>query len=426
VRIFIQANRSFTIYLREKAMKSGIFINLSLFALLAFFLVACNLPIGGEPTPDPGLVFTQAAQTSAVLPTNPPSTVPPTVIITQVSPTLPVATPTATPTTAPTSTPTMTATPAGGICSDQIEFVSDVTIPDDTELLVAEEFVKTWRLKNTGTCTWTNAYALVFINGDQLSGTSPSPLTGSTAPGAMLDVSVSMKAPGTTGNYKGNWELRNPGGINFGTGKNSDQPFYVQIKVVEGVSELNLGAPTWRDPMDNATNWYLLDTANTKFSMDDGKLVMKSIKPGAGEEWGLSNRPSMNDYYLQATFITGEACSGLDRYGLLGRAPDPNKGYVLEFSCDGRYRLYKWDGTTYTALQEWRSAGSIKSGANQTNVMGLWMQENELRVYANAHLLAEFSDDTYDKGQFGLAVGSANTENFIASVDLVEYWEFDQ
>jgi hypothetical protein len=153
---------------------------------------------------------------------------------------------------------------------------------------------------------------------------------------------------------------------------------------------------------------------------------MKSIKPGGGEEWGISNRPAMQDYYLQATFITDDVCSGLDRYGLLARAPDPNKGYVYEFTCDGHYRLYKWDGTTYSALQEWRSVASIKTGANQTNIMGFWMEGSTLRLYANGHKIAEFTDDTYDKGQFGLAIGSANTENFTVSVDLVEYWELGE
>jgi hypothetical protein len=408
-------------------MKTPTLLTLSIFAFGVFLLTSCNLPGASCATPDPGLAYTQAAQTSEALPTTEPPTVLPTVIVSTVVTTTPAnVTPTATPTTVPTATPTMTATPPGTTCTDQIEFVSDVTIPDDTELLIGEEFIKTWRLKNIGTCTWTNQYALVFVDGDQMNGSSPLPLTSSTAPGATLDISVNMKAPGTTGTYRGNWKLRNASGVNFGTGKSSDQSFYIQIKVVEGVSELNLGAPTWRDTMDNSTNWYLLDTANTKFTMSDGKMEMKSIKPGGGEEWGLSNRPAMKDYYLQATFITGSACSGLDRYGLLGRAPDPNKGYVFEFSCDGKYRLYKWDGTTYTALQEWRAAGSIKAGANQTNVMGLWMDGTTLRLYANGHMIAEFTDNTYDEGQFALVIGSVNTENLIVYVDLVEYWDFDQ
>jgi len=406
-------------------MKHPSLLTLSNLAIFVIFLTACNLPGVSSVTPDPGLVFTQAAQTVTALPTSPPPTIAPTLITSTLPPTLPpIITPTASPTIPPTATPS--STPSGTSCTDQIKFVDDVTFPDDTEILIGEGFVKTWRLENTGTCTWTNQYALVFIDGEQMNGTSPQSLSGSTVQGATLDVSVNLKAPGKTGTYKGNWELRNASGANFGSGKSSDQPFYVQVKVVEGVSALNLGAPTWRDPMDNASYWYLLDTANTKFTMDDGKLVMVSKTAGGGEEWGLSNRPAMNDYYLQATFINGSACSGLDRYGLLGRAPDPNKGYVLEFSCDGHYRLYKWDGTTYTSMQEWYPAASIKAGANQTNVMGLWMKGTAIKIYANGYLLGEFTDDTYDKGQFGLVIGSVNTENFTVSVDLVEYWELIQ
>jgi hypothetical protein len=292
-------------------------------------------------------------------------------------------------------------------------------------MLTGQEFIKTWRLENTGTCTWTDQYALVLIDGDQMSGPSPLPLSGSTPPGDQADFSVTLKAPGTTGTYRGDWQLSDSNGNRFGVGKNSDQPFYVQVKVVEGVGGLNLGSPTWRDTLDDTDYWYLLDTANTKWAAGDGVLVMKSIHPGGGEEWGLVNQPSMTDYYLQATFITGDECSGLDRFGLLGRSPDPNQGYVFELSCDGHYRIYTWDGENYEALQEWRSAASIKTGPDQTNVMGLWMKGDSIRLYVNGFKIGEFTDTMFDEGQFGLVIGTVNTENFIVSVDVVEYWELD-
>jgi hypothetical protein len=131
----------------------------------------------------------------------------------------------------------------------------------------------------------------------------------------------------------------------------------------------------------------------------------------------------MKDYYLQATFITGGSCSGIDHYGLLARAPDPNKGYVLEFSCDGHYRLYTWDGKNYLALQEWHTASAIHTGASQTNIMGLWMKGTTLRVYANGFKLAEFTDSSYNQGQFGPVIGSVNTNNLTVNVDQVAYWD---
>jgi hypothetical protein len=392
---------------------------LSLLILIAIVIAGCNMPGTAAVTPTTQPISTE---TQAVMVTVTQPVVEPTIIATQVPPTPTVSLPTATSTPLPSATPTITPTTNPAACSDKIKFVEDVTIPDKTEMLPAQDFVKTWRLQNTGTCTWTAQYSLVFVNGDQMNGTSPLPLTGSTAPGSTLDVSVSLKAPGSVGSYQGNWELQNPSGVMFGTGTNASQPFYVLINVVEGVAQLNLGPATWTDNMDDASSWYLLDTANTKFTEGDGKLVMTAKSPGA-DEWGLSNKPSMNDYYLQATFITGSACSGKDLYGLLARAPDPNQGYVLEFSCDGYYRLYKWDGKNYNALQEWKASSVIKSGPNQTNIMGIWMKGSTLIVYGNGYKLAQFADGTFNHGQFGLVIGSAQTNNLTVYVDEVAYWD---
>jgi hypothetical protein len=391
---------------------------LSIVLLFAILLAGCNMPVGGTSTP------TVAQNTQSVVPTNTQVAVVPTT-----EPTQPVSTPTTPPTDTatpePSATPTTEPTPTSASCTNQAKFVEDVTIPDESEFLPGSEFVKTWRLQNTGTCTWTSQYALIFVSGDQMNGTSPQPLAGSTAPNATLDVSVSLKAPGSVGSYQGNWELRDSDGANFGTGNNASEPFYVLINVVEGVAELNLGPATWSDNMDDAYYWYLLNTANTKFSEGDGRLVMTSIKPGGGEEWDISTKPSLDDYYMQATFITGDACSGLDRYGLLVRAPEPEKGYVFEFTCDGHYRLYIWDGS-YHAIQEWTSAASIKTGPNQTNIMGIWLKGTDIRLYANSYKLAEFTDSTFDHGQFGLVIGSANTNNFTVYVDQVSYWDLKQ
>ena len=68
-------------------MKSISLSKLSILALLILLLAGCNLPTTGAPTPDPGLVYTQAAQTSTALPTNIAPTIPPTISNTQVPPT---------------------------------------------------------------------------------------------------------------------------------------------------------------------------------------------------------------------------------------------------------------------------------------------------------------------------------------------------
>ncbi|MFC2028754.1 NBR1-Ig-like domain-containing protein [Chloroflexota bacterium] len=114
---------------------------------------------------------------------------------------------------------------------DWIQFISDVTVPDGTTFSPGTVFVKTWRLKNIGTCTWTTAYKLVYVTGDLMGGATSVPLPTSVAPGGTVDVSVSLTAPSTEKTYTGYWMLQNASGANFGYGPNAYSTFFVLIKV---------------------------------------------------------------------------------------------------------------------------------------------------------------------------------------------------
>ena len=138
--------------------------------------------------------------------------------------------------------------------------------------------------------------------------------------------------------------------------------------------------------------------------------------------WGLSSYPALGDAFLEATFVVGPTCQGRDRYGLIVRAPDTSQGIILEFACNGDYRIYKWDGSHYTALKSWTRGSAILTGPNQTNRMGVWMKGNTIKLYANRILLAQVSDATYTSGLFGVVIGSAHTPDFTVSVDKVEVW----
>ncbi len=310
-------------------------------------------------------------------------------------------------------------------CTDQVKFVSDVTVPDGAEFQPGEAFVKTWRLRNEGTCTWDTDYSLVFLIGEPMGYTEPIPLPAQVKPGETIDLSANLVAPESEGTHRGDWKLRNAGGEDFGAGEEADETFWVEINVGQVIGELELGAQDWQDTFNNSANWYLLDTPNTKFTVEDGQMVMNALKAGQGEEWGISTHGPLEDFYLEATFTTGSECSGLDRYGVLARAPKPDRGYVFGFSCDGRYRLYKWDGQNYVGLQEWASTAHIQPGPNQTNRLGFWAKGNTIQLYANGRLLVEIQDSTYDEGVFGLLVGSVNTDNLKVFVEDMAYWELD-
>jgi hypothetical protein len=194
---------------------------LAMLAAATIALAGCNFP-GFQATPD--AFATSAAATVAAQLTQSAFQ------LTQQALASPL--PTATATELPASaTPAATATATEAPCTDRAAFVSDVTIPDDTNLAAGATFTKTWRLRNAGTCTWDTGYALVFDSGNIMSGPASVALPGTVAPNATVDLSVSLKAPTSNGTHRGNWKLRNSAGVIFGIGVNANQPFWVQITV---------------------------------------------------------------------------------------------------------------------------------------------------------------------------------------------------
>jgi hypothetical protein len=90
-------------------------------------------------------------------------------------------------------------------------------------------FTKTWELMNKGTCTWSTSYKLVFINGEAMGGTSvPVPIA--VPSGQLTQISVSLTAPSTAGDFKGTWQLQSDKGQAFGA------QVFVLIKVSGGGS----------------------------------------------------------------------------------------------------------------------------------------------------------------------------------------------
>jgi hypothetical protein len=140
----------------------------------------------------------------AGVPTRVPPTEPPLVPTTVPAQTTPTPVP-------PTETPTGSG-PGGCILSEQ--FLSDVTIPDGTVLAPGSPFVKTWRVKNNGTCNWEN-YQLVFATGEQMGGPAGVNVN-TTPPNSTVDVTVNLVAPTAPGEHKGGWRFKATNGSVFG------------------------------------------------------------------------------------------------------------------------------------------------------------------------------------------------------------------
>ena len=138
---------------------------------------------------------------------------------------------------APASGSAATATSAPVQACDSAQFIADVTVPDNTVLKPGEIFTKTWRLKNTGTCTWDASYTVNADSGPGMSQNSVYLLSKSSnkstvAPGDTVDISIDMQASSTPGNYQTFWRLQNgAGSVVPVAGGASGKLFFVQIIV---------------------------------------------------------------------------------------------------------------------------------------------------------------------------------------------------
>jgi ABC-type amino acid transport substrate-binding protein len=125
----------------------------------------------------------------------------------------------------PTPVPVPTSTPAPPpACVDGMAFegypgLSGDPITNPPVRQPGENFTWTWRVKNTGTCTWDSSYRAVYVTGNSSAarmGGEPTPIQGTVAPGQSYDLAVRLAAPLQPGTYLGVWELENGQTQGFG------------------------------------------------------------------------------------------------------------------------------------------------------------------------------------------------------------------
>lgn len=124
--------------------------------------------------------------------------------------------------------------PVPAACTYRATFLGDVTIPDNTVLTPGTAFVKTWRIRNDGTCAWgpgQTVDAIEMVGGTVMGHAQRVPLTATTARGQTANVSVNMVAPSQAGAYRNEWKFRRTNGQLFGLGASGATPFYAQIVV---------------------------------------------------------------------------------------------------------------------------------------------------------------------------------------------------
>jgi murein DD-endopeptidase MepM/ murein hydrolase activator NlpD len=191
-------------------------------------------------------------------------------------------------------------------CTDRATFVSE-TIPDGTSFQGGAEFVKTWRVRNSGTCAWNATYHLTFRDGVQMGSTSSVsfPIA---APGDEVELTVPMAAPSVVGVHRGDWQLVNTHGEPFGS-------LWVEIQVAgSGDSGVLLGhAPSnTSNAYWNAYDQLIIEYAG-QYNLPPAlvKAVLAHETGGLGIYGGIPHRaylyePVTIDYwYLQPKVRSG-------------------------------------------------------------------------------------------------------------------------
>ena len=190
--------------------------NLATSFLGVLLITACAPATPIEPTPDVNAIRTSAAYTVVAEFTLTAAVFTPTPQLPTEIPTL--EPPTATLTEAFTTDPTLVALGTPSVLCDNLSFdlaTVDVTIPDGTPMTPGQEFVKTWKIKNTGSCAWGDGYELIYSYGEKMSG-KPVPIGILVGSGQEVEVSVNFIAPTKVGEYTSAWQMTNPKGITFG------------------------------------------------------------------------------------------------------------------------------------------------------------------------------------------------------------------
>src|SRR6266498_1302908 len=118
-------------------------------------------------------------------------------------------------------------------CTNSASFVTDVTIPDNSEISAGAPFTKTWRVSNTGTCIWGPDYTLTYYSEERMNAPAAVPLA-VTYPGQTADISINLTAPNSIGTHRGNFVIKNPEGLIMKV--DNDSRLWLVIKVTTDLS----------------------------------------------------------------------------------------------------------------------------------------------------------------------------------------------
>lgn len=196
----------------------------------------------------------------------------------------------------------------------------DLTISDGSKLEPGEFFTKTWRLVNTGTCQWTQNYAVVWLYGNLTIPRNIKYLNDTVSPGESIDIEVEMTAPSQTGEYLSYWKLQSVNGEKFGIGPQSASPFWVRIEVIENRTSTPSITPSVTPTIPVYSRGAIFLEIDSSIDLDSGAL-----------NTGLQDDLSLKEIGQEVALVPRNGT----HIGLFGsQVPKLNECFTSELSMD--------------------------------------------------------------------------------------------
>jgi hypothetical protein len=125
-----------------------------------------------------------------------------------------------------TPLPTILPTTDPENCANDLNYISDITISDNSFVSFGSSMDKQWLVENSGTCNWDSSYRLRHLGGAQLGAPEEVMLYPARA-GTQATIQILFTAPFTDGVYESAWQAYDPDGNPFG------DPIYIRVTVAQ-------------------------------------------------------------------------------------------------------------------------------------------------------------------------------------------------
>ncbi|MGD8554778.1 MAG: hypothetical protein PVJ32_05015 [Anaerolineales bacterium] len=189
---------------------------------------------------------------------------------------------------------------------------------------------------------------------------------------------------------------------------------------------LDLSAPDYVDAFSVAHTWfYDYRDDRVEIFRVENSLSCTDKRTDHIITWSTTARQDA-DVFVEITAEIGP-CQGKDGYGLGLRVGGDqyDRGYTVEFSCDGHFRMRKFIdvSTPPVTLVDWTHSAAIITGSDASNRLGFAAKGANLYALANGELIGQAQDTGYTYGTYGLFASAAETAGLTVTFDNFRLWQ---